>query len=92
MFLAVCATDLAAPMFDWAGHGGCVLYDPIAVAVAADPAVAVLSPMAIGIENRGELTIGQTVPLRGGDPPVQVCVDGDGPRAVDTIVRTILSQ
>jgi inosine-uridine nucleoside N-ribohydrolase len=79
-------------MFDWAGHGGCVLYDPLAVAVAADPAVAVFQRMAVGIENRGELTLGQTVPLRGSDPNVRVCVDVDGPRVVESIVQTILSQ
>ncbi|MCF6469659.1 nucleoside hydrolase [Nonomuraea sp. MG754425] len=89
MLADVCATYLDAPMFEWAD--GCVLYDPLAVAVAADPDVASFADMAVGVETAGELTAGQTVPLRGQDPNVHVCVGVDGPQVVDDILRTILT-
>jgi inosine-uridine nucleoside N-ribohydrolase len=49
LFIDICATYLDAPMFDWAK--GCVLYDPLAVAVAADPGIASFEEMAIGLET-----------------------------------------
>lgn len=86
----VCATYLAAPMFEWAD--GCVLYDPLAVAIAADPGIARFERMAIGVETAGRLSIGQTVPLRDTPPNMNVCIDVDGPAVVDRIVSTILSE
>lgn len=88
LFLEVCQTYFDAPMFDWAGLGGCVLYDPLAVAVAADDGIVVLEPMAIAVETRGQYTVGQTVPIRGGTPNMRVCVDVDG----RSVVEQILSQ
>jgi purine nucleosidase len=89
LFLDVCATYLDAPMFDW-GHG-CVLYDPLAVAVAADPGIASFEEMAIGVETAGTLTVGQTVPMRDKEPNMRVCVSVDGTRIVGEIVKTILA-
>jgi inosine-uridine nucleoside N-ribohydrolase len=89
LFAAICATYLDAPMFDVA-HG-CVLYDPLAVAVAADPALGSFQRMAIGIETRGTLTLGQTVPLRDQPANVNVMVDVDGPAVVDSILTQIRS-
>ncbi len=91
LLLAVCETYLAAPMFAWAGHGGCVLYDPLAVAVAADEAVGTFESMAIAIETKGRHTAGQTVPVREAPPNMNVCIDVDGPAVVDQILATILS-
>ncbi|MFN8195794.1 MAG: nucleoside hydrolase [Nocardioidaceae bacterium] len=90
MLSAVCETYLEAPMFDWAD--GCVLYDPLAMAVAADPALGGFTDMALGVETAGVLTVGQTVPLRDASPNVHVLVEVDGPRVVDEIVRTILAH
>ncbi|WP_405148804.1 nucleoside hydrolase [Sphaerisporangium sp. NBC_01403] len=91
LLLDICATYMESPMFDWADHAGCVLYDPLAVAVAADRSIADFEAMPLGVETRGELTIGQTVPVRREEPNVQVCVDVDGSRVVEDILRTILS-
>lgn len=91
LLLDICATYLEAPMFNWADHAGCVLYDPLAVAVTADRSAATFEQMALGVETRGELTLGQTVPIRGAEPNVQVCVDVDGAPVVEGMLRTILS-
>ena len=89
IFTEVCATYLDAPMFDWAD--GCVLYDPFAVAIAADPGIATFEDMAIGVETSGRLSIGQTVPLREEPSNMRVCVKVDGAKTVDDIVATILA-
>lgn len=87
MFADVCATYLDAPMFDWAD--GCVLYDPLAVAVAADPATGTFEDLAVGVETAPGLSTGQTVPLRDRPPNLRACVDVDGAAVVAGIVRTI---
>ena len=89
IFTEVCTTYLDAPMFDWAD--GCVLYDPLAVAIAADPSIASFEDMAIGVETSGRLSIGQTVPLREEPSNMRVCVKVDGAKTVDDIVATILA-
>lgn len=89
LFVDVCSSYLDAPMFHLAD--GCVLYDPLAMAIAADPSIAVFEDMAIGVETSGRLTIGQTVPLRDEKPNMRVATRIDGPKIVDDIVRTILS-
>jgi purine nucleosidase len=89
LFVDICATYLDAPMFDW-GHG-CVLYDPLAVAVAADAGIAAFQEMAVGVETGGTLTLGQTVPIRDQKPNMQVCVSVDGARVIGDIVETILA-
>jgi purine nucleosidase len=90
LFVETCATYLDAPMFDW-GHG-CVLYDPLAVAVAADPAIGSFQEMTLGVETSGALTLGQTVPIRDQKPNMRVCVSVDGKRIVGEIVDTILGK
>lgn len=87
LFKQVCASYFDAPMFDWSE--GCVLYDPLAVVVAADASAGVFEEMAIGIETTGHLTVGQTVPLRNKPANVRVCTNIDGQRIVNDIVRTI---
>jgi inosine-uridine nucleoside N-ribohydrolase len=89
LFIEICSTYIEAPMFDW-GHG-CVLYDPLAVAVAAEPAMGTFEPMAIGIETAGRLSKGQTVPLRDQPANVKVMTSVDGRRVVDAMVKTILN-
>jgi purine nucleosidase len=90
LFVDICATYLDAPMFDWAN--GCVLYDPLAVAVAADPGIASFQEMTVGVETSGALSLGQTVPMRGQKPNMRVCVSVDGARIVGEIVTTILAS
>ena len=60
------------------------LHDPLAVAVAINPALVTTKPMQIGIELKGELTEGMTVadrrPLKSNmnpSPNAHVCVDVD---------------
>ncbi|MCU1676803.1 MAG: nucleoside hydrolase [Frankiales bacterium] len=91
LLLDICSTYLESPMFDWAEHAGCVLYDPLAVAIAADASVARFESMAVAVETRGDLTHGMTVPLRDAEPTMRVCVDVDGSVVVPDIVRTILT-
>ena len=88
LFKQVCACYFDAPMFDWSE--GCVLYDPLAVAVAADAQVGEFAAMAIGIETVGRLTVGQTVPLRDAPTNVRVCTQIDGHKIVSDIVKTII--
>jgi inosine-uridine nucleoside N-ribohydrolase len=90
LMVDICSMYFDAPMFDWAGHGGCVLYDPLAVAVSAGPELAELEPMAIDVETRGDITAGQTVPVRGAQPNARVCVKVDGPSFVTGMLATIL--
>lgn len=90
LFVDICSTYLEAPMFDW-GHG-CVLYDPLAVAVAAEPTTGTFESMAIGIETVGRLSLGQTVPLRDHPANVKVMTSVDGKRVVDTMMKTILDR
>lgn len=89
LFVDICATYLDAPMFDWAN--GCVLYDPLAVAIAADPGIASFQEMAVGVETSGALSLGQTVPIRDQKPNMRVCVSVDGAPIVGKIVSTILA-
>lgn len=88
LFKQVCACYFDAPMFDWSE--GCVLYDPLAVAVAADDAIGEFAEMAIGIETQGRLTLGQTVPLRDTPANVRVCTRIEGQKIVNDIVRVIV--
>lgn len=87
LFKQVCACYFDAPMFDWSE--GCVLYDPLAVSVAADAQVGEFTAMAIGIETAGRLTLGQTVPLRDVPANVHVCTRIDGHKIVSDIVKII---
>jgi inosine-uridine nucleoside N-ribohydrolase len=89
MFVDVCATYLEAPMFEF--EDGVVLYDPLAVAAAADSAVGTFKEMAVGVETTGRLTLGQTVPVRDQPTNMRVCVDVDGSAVVVDIVRKILA-
>lgn len=88
LLAAICATYLEAPMFDWA-HG-CVLYDPLAMAVAADPAIGAYERLGLAVETTGTYTTGQTV-VRPGEPNVTAMVDVDGRAVVDSILATILN-
>ncbi|MFC6357183.1 nucleoside hydrolase [Luethyella okanaganae] len=85
---AICETYLDAPMFEWA-HG-CVLYDPLAMAVAVDPALGRFETMSVGVETGGTYSMGQTVTVRDAEPNLRALVDVDGRAVVGDIVRTIL--
>ncbi|MCP8614833.1 nucleoside hydrolase [Bifidobacterium asteroides] len=89
LFHDICATYLENPMFDWGD--GCILYDPLAVASAADPSLGTFKEMAIVVETDGRYSTGQTIALSEGKPNVKVMIDVDGTRAVDEIVRQIES-
>ncbi|MGC5629557.1 nucleoside hydrolase [Georgenia sp. Z1344] len=86
----ICSTYLDRPMFEWAD--GCVLYDPLAVAVAADGALGRFEDLLVGVETNGDLTTGQTVELRDGDPNLRALVEVDGPRVVDHMVDTLFTH
>lgn len=88
LFRKICDTYLDAPMFDWAD--GCVLYDPLAVAVAAEPEIGAYQDMLLAVETRGEHTLGQTVPVRGKVPNVKVMVDVDGKVVVPKMLERML--
>jgi inosine-uridine nucleoside N-ribohydrolase len=48
--------------------------------------------MAIGVETKGTLSLGQTVPMRGQKPNMRVCVNIDGARIAEKIFKTILAS
>ncbi len=89
MLAAICETYLDAPMFDLA-HG-CVLYDPLAMAVAADPDLGRYEVISVGVELSGSLSYGQTVPLRDSPSNLRAIVEVDGRAVVDDIVRRLLA-
>ena len=84
-----CATYLDAPMFDWGD--GCVLYDPLAVVIAADPGVGSLQDMAVAVTLEAGPALGQTTIQPNGEPNMRVCVAVDGAKAVEDIIGTILA-
>lgn len=87
LFRQICKTYLEAPMFDWTD--GCVLYDPLAVAVAADPNLGTYQDMALAVETKGEHTTGQTVPIHG-QPNVRVMVHVNGTEVSAQMLRHML--
>ncbi|HEY0119866.1 MAG TPA: nucleoside hydrolase [Cellulomonas sp.] len=87
LFAEICRTYLDAPMFDW-GHG-CVLYDPLAVLAAAEPAVGTYRDLAVRVDTSGTSEQGRTVLEAGGHANVRVMVDVDGAAAVDRILQLI---
>jgi inosine-uridine nucleoside N-ribohydrolase len=89
IFREVCMTYLDAPMFDWGD--GCVLYDPLAVAVAADPGVASFREMSVCVNLETGAAHGQTVMRPDGKANMRVCVGVDGEKVVGDIVKTILA-
>ncbi|MFT4067789.1 nucleoside hydrolase [Paraburkholderia sp.] len=91
LLASICNTYLDSPMFELGERRGCVLYDPLAVAVCADATLVTLAPMRIAVEQKGEYTVGQTVPVRDGEPNINVCVDVDGERAANLILERLLT-
>jgi len=89
LFKKICHSYFEAPMFDCSQ--GCVLYDPLAVAISADEGIADYQNMAIGIETAGRLSYGQTVPLRDHAPNVRVCTFIDGRKIVKDSVNMIIA-
>jgi inosine-uridine nucleoside N-ribohydrolase len=90
LFGEICDTYLESPMFQ---HGsGCVLYDPLAVAVAADPGLGEFERMSLSVETQGSWTRGQTVPTRQTPQNVDVMVQVDGVAVVRDILTTITSR
>jgi inosine-uridine nucleoside N-ribohydrolase len=87
----VCETYLESPMFAFDGHRGCVLYDPLAVAVCIDSSLVTLTPMNIVVEQSGAYGVGQTIPLRNGEPNVAVATNVDGNRAAQLILDRLLT-
>lgn len=72
---------------------GCVLYDPLAVAVAADPTLmgtATYTDMALAVETQGVHTRGATVPIDG-PANVRVLTDCDGETSVSSMLAGMLA-
>ena len=83
MEIAQFYVDAYAAMYP--GIDGCGLHDPLAVAIAEDPSLAVTEAMCVDIELAGALTRGQTVADRRRNVPAerrnaQVCTSVDGER------------
>lgn len=91
LFREICKTYLSAPMFHWTD--GCILYDPLAVLVAADPTLGKTQDMALAVETRGEHTLGQTVPVadKSMAPNVRVLVEIDGASVVPSMLAAMLA-
>ncbi|MFJ3489739.1 nucleoside hydrolase [Leifsonia aquatica] len=90
LFAEICDTYLESPMFQ---HGlGCVLYDPLAVAVAADPSIGAFERMSLIVDTSDAATRGQTLRASASEPNIDVMVQVDGTAAVRSIVETITSR
>lgn len=85
-----CKQYIDAPKFNWAKNG-CVLYDPLAAAVAADPSLVTTERAIVHVETQGEHSNGQTIAHYDENGHVQVCVDVEGTRFIDVFVDTISS-
>jgi len=96
---AFCAQALGAYMQAYERLGfrrEAPMHDPLAVAVACDPALVSAVQLPIDVETRGELTRGMTVAdlrvlarptLLAGRRTVQVCRDVDAPAAIRRMMR-----
>lgn len=58
-----------------ATHGTPILHDPLAVAVSYRRGLVKATPMRVAVELHGKHTRGATVPLAGGRPNVEACID-----------------
>jgi len=74
----------------------CVLIDSMAVAAVIDPSLIVTLPARVGVETRGELTLGQTVAdFRHHHgwahlPEIQVAATADYRRFLDLLLKTLM--
>jgi inosine-uridine nucleoside N-ribohydrolase len=90
LFAEICTVYLEAPMFV---HGdGCVLYDPLAMAVVGGAEGTTFEPMRLAVDVTDGDERGRTyVPSTGSGVSVDVCTAVEGRRVVDDIVATILA-
>lgn len=80
------------------GLNGCYMHDPLAVALAIEPALCEIEPFCVEVETRGEFTAGETIadsrPTRiyadKDNRITQVCVSVDADRAKAFILGRIL--
>jgi purine nucleosidase/pyrimidine-specific ribonucleoside hydrolase len=79
--------------------GGIVLHDPLAMAVALDPSLVTLEPLAVEVECEGRLTRGLTladrreIPAhRKRTPTCRVATDVDAPRVLEMLLERLCPE
>jgi purine nucleosidase len=94
MQIAQFYVDAYARMYP--GIDGCGLHDPLAVAIAEDPALAVVERMCVDIELAGALTRGQTVADRRRTAAdrrnADVCMEADGAEFARRFVEALTAR
>ncbi|QPM67873.1 nucleoside hydrolase [Atribacter laminatus] len=91
----ICKTYIDKPMFNWIKKAGCILYDPLAVAVAALPSLAKTVKMCVQVETKGEYTFGQTIAdirkVDGKNENIDVCIDVESDNFIRMFVERLCS-
>lgn len=90
LFGQICDTYLDSPMFRH--DGGCVLYDPLAIAAAADPQLGTYERLALGVETSDRDNRGQTFREHPAPMNVDVMTGVDGAAAVREMIATIANR
>jgi purine nucleosidase len=88
--MAMARSYLDAYRRQYPAIAGVALHDPLAVALAEDPSLAVFEPMACDVECRGEITRGQLVAdRRRVAPNALVAIEADGPRFLERFLSAL---
>ncbi len=94
MEIAQFYVDAYARMYP--GIDGCGLHDPLAVAIAEDPALAVVERMCVDVELAGALTRGQTIADRRRTAAdrrnADVCMEADGAEFARRFVEALTAR
>jgi purine nucleosidase len=94
MEIAQFYVDAYARMYP--GIAGCGLHDPLAVAIAEDPSLAVVERMCVDVELAGALTRGQTVADRRRTAVdrrnADVCMEADGTEFARRFVEALTAR
>lgn len=75
------------------GVDGCALHDPLTVGVVLDPTLVKTAKYYVDVETKSELSYGQTIcdfrNLWGKKPNVEICLEVDHERFIDTFIETL---
>lgn len=88
----ICRNFIDEPRFDWV-RGGCILYDPVAVASVIDPSLVTTRHLPVLVETGGSYCAGQTIAIVRAEghsnASIDIAVDVDGDRFVNLFLTRI---